>query len=230
MDRIGITEAGDPVFDDSWVKWVYKDKPAILITKNIKLLFEQYPDILTKNVIIHASITGMGGSFIESNVPKPKELIEFLHNIKDKSKIVIRIDPIIPLEMCVKQAKHIMEELSDFARFRVSILDLYPHVRDRFSIGFMDQLRKIYGDKYIHSDCALRKSIIEFMGNVEVCAEPGIECTGCISQQDLDILNIQKIENEFRQREYCVCLGNKYELLKTKKQCPHGCLYCYWKD
>lgn len=31
------------------------------------------------------------------------------------------------------------------------------------------------------------------------------------------------------QRKGCLCPSNKYELLKNKKQCPHGCLYCYWR-
>ena len=27
-----------------------------------------------------------------------------------------------------------------------------------------------------------------------------------------------------------MCYAGKTELLKHKTRCPHGCLYCYWKD
>lgn len=28
----------------------------------------------------------------------------------------------------------------------------------------------------------------------------------------------------------CLCLSCKTELLTCRAQCPHGCLYCYWKS
>ena len=31
------------------------------------------------------------------------------------------------------------------------------------------------------------------------------------------------------QRASCSCLSQKVELLSNKKQCHHGCLYCYWR-
>jgi DNA repair photolyase len=238
----GITENSDPVWDDSWIKWVYeKNQPAILITKDIKTLLQKYTDLLNKNILIHCSITGLGGvSFIEPNTPKPQDLIEFLHTIEKKEKIVIRIDPIFPIKSCIQQAKRIKDQLSDFKRFRVSILDLYPHVRERFkknNPAFYDELRKIYGDKYIHADLELRKAIIKLMGDVEVCGEPydidkspPWNITPCVSQQDLDILGIKEFEQkEFKQREFCGCLSAKKELLK-KGTCKFGCQYCYWKD
>jgi len=69
--KIGITERGDPVFDDSWVAWCKEGKPAILITKDpMKLLnqcIKEFPEN-PPNIILHASITGWGDTPLEPNV------------------------------------------------------------------------------------------------------------------------------------------------------------------
>lgn len=74
------------------------------------------------------------------------------------------------------------------------------------------------------------------------CAEPElakygkygqiIEC-GCISEQDLKILELNipdKISVNMQNRNGCLCLSCKTELLTEKVQCPHKCIYCYWKN
>jgi len=65
----------------------------------------------------------------------------------------------------------------------------------------------------------------------EACAEYTPHQLGCISQKDFDILGIQgKATPAGFQRKGCMCIAGKVELLNSKKRCPHGCLYCYWKD
>jgi len=55
--------------------------------------------------------------------------------------------------------------------------------------------------------------------NVEVCGEPGISCTGCISKLDLDIFGL-KYDGDDRtnQRSVCECLAIKKELLTWNKK------------
>jgi len=65
MNEIGITERGDAALDLGWLPWVEDGKPAILITKDpLKLWKELIGHLLSKkfNIIIHATITGLGGS------------------------------------------------------------------------------------------------------------------------------------------------------------------------
>lgn len=54
-----------------------------------------------------------------------------------------------------------------------------------------------------------------------------------ISDYDLNLLGFSE-EAESNgagyQRKGCMCYAGKTELLKHKTRCPHGCLYCYWKD
>lgn len=56
---------------------------------------------------------------------------------------------------------------------------------------------------------------------------------GCISDYDLNLLGFSEdaeSNGAGYQRKGCMCYAGKTELLKHKTRCPHGCLYCYWKD
>ena len=79
MVQIGITERGDAALNTGWKKWVENGQPAILITKNvIKLIEENKQLLLNGNVIIHATITGLGGTQFEPHVPNYEKVLEFL--------------------------------------------------------------------------------------------------------------------------------------------------------
>jgi DNA repair photolyase len=248
MIKIGITEFIDPVFNNSWEKWALKDKnPIILITKNIKKLLIDYPGIENlDNILFHSTITGYGNSFLEPNVPHPRELLEFLEKLNHKERFIIRIDPIIPIENFIERSFQVFATATMFGfnRFKVSILDLYPHVLKKFEPYFSlsYELKQIYNwdashsisgihKEYMnHAPLDLRLKIINLFENAEVCAEPGIKCSACLSKKDLELFGIKPDirypKNE--QREFCTCLGIKKNFPRnTKEDCPHHCLYCY---
>lgn len=256
MDFIGITERGDAALDDSWKKWVYdKNLPAILITKNAPLLERNHPDIFSKNVIIHATCTGLGGSFIEPNVPYYDEILSWIESKTEeqRKRIVLRVDPIcLPLFLCSNVVqhndKHYFETLMclfNFAeekrlRTRISFLDLYSHVLHRFDVRpeIRDWLAQKYNNE-LHLPLEDRKSFLAWVNKswpllkLEICGEPGLPCDGCVSFTDLDIFGIKYDVNESfygNQRPGCCCLTSKKELLDNKHQCKHGCLYCYWRN
>ena len=237
---IGITERGDAALDDGWVGWVYKEKlPAILITKNAPLLQSKHPDILSQNIILHVTCTGLGNTEIEPNVPDPIDIITWLTGVNEiyRKKLVLRIDPIFFGNIWNKYGGARIMSLFDIAdqlkiRCRISFLDLYPHVRKRLeNVGvhfFYNEMHAPLESRLTFLDRikALHPSL-----DIEVCGEPGMPCTGCISEKDLDILGMEKIPNlpEGGPRPGCKCLAIKRELLTHRKQCPHGCLYCYWR-
>ena len=84
-------------------------------------------------------------------------------------------------------------------------------------------------DFYFHAPLKQRLEIWNKMDKPELCGEPDMETTGCISEIDCRILGVEPIERDFKQRQECLCLGNKQELLNDKKVCPSKCIYCYWK-
>lgn len=252
MEQIGITERGDAALSTRWYNWVLSGKPAILITKNPKKLVEDFyrankKSIFEYNIILHCTVTGLGGSEFEPGVPSFEETKGWLDHLDDHfysapndlDKIVIRVDPIIPLRTqdAIDWIKYAVENYA-FKRYRISFLDYYDHVAarlDKTSIG--ESLRKVYQSE-LHSPLSARKAvyteikgIVESNGaSLEVCGEPGIPCTGCVSKKDCEILKVEIDTDEKGQRPYCACLANKFELLDNKHPCKHGCLYCYWKD
>lgn len=256
MEFVGITERGDAALDDSWKKWVYdKNLPAILITKNAPLLENNYPDILSKNVIIHATCTGLGNSFIEPNVPHYDKILSWIEDKTEeqRKRIVLRVDPIcLPLFLCQDVVQYnnknyfeIIINIFNFAeeyklRTRISFLDLYPHVISRFDER--QDIQKFLMQNYngdLHLPLEDRKSFVAWINKswphlkLEICGEPGLPCDGCVSSIDLNIFGIEYNIDEFsygNQRKGCCCLALKTELLNNKCQCKHGCLYCYWRN
>ena len=270
MTEVGITERGDAALDDSWVPWVYeKNLPAILITKNAPLLEQNHPDIFSKNVIIHATCTGLGETIFEPNVHS-SNIFAWLRELPKEylSKIVLRVDPIcIPLlaydkDIAVPKETTIKTENKDHTyipsrlymsllqlyfdiavelglRVRISFMDLYGHVLARF----LDKpdLYNFLKDSYKGDLHYPLEDRLEFLNLIktdfpsidfEVCGEPGIPCTGCVSVKDLKILNVYNPDEVIpfgEQRPACCCLAAKKELLDNKHPCGHNCIYCYWK-
>lgn len=249
--KIGITEAGDAGLDLSWTKRLDSVDGAVLITKCISPHFLKEVLAHKDKIIIHATFTGYGGTVIEPCVPPPyDEFDAILQLVKagfPKEHIVIRVDPIIPTLKGVRTALSVIETFIDqgFSRYRISVVDMYPHVRDRFKQAGVPLP---YGDYFSPSKEQLRR-VDEMVRiakvywadqngdvpfRIESCAEPGliepIQC-GCISAYDLGLLglDVTEADNTGFQRKHCLCYSGKTELLEHKARCPHGCLYCYWR-
>jgi DNA repair photolyase len=226
---IGITERGDAALDTSWLDWVNKGKPAILITKNPGKLFEHLESHM--NVIVHATITGHGGTVLEPNVPNYLESLSSLLGIIAKiglERIVLRVDPIILTEKGKEVAKLVITTGRWFGikRIRISFLDNYEHVKERFKQANIPMLPYDF-----HAPLNERTAFWEEVGKPEICGEPFMSCTGCVSQLDLDTFGISVEETkQGQQRGTCCCLALKHELLTNKTRCAHKCAYCYWKD
>lgn len=244
---IGITERGDPVFDFNWLPWVQEGNPAILITKNPAKLYEVLTRIKNSknfNVIVHCTITGYGESVIEPNVPLFMKSINGYHDLYKyfgKDRVVLRVDPIIPTEKGIDLAKQVIEHASKIPttqlydgkvnysskvikqRIRISFIDNYDHVKERFRMLEIPELPWDF-----HAPLDLRLKVWEELGKPEVCGEPGITCTGCVSETDCKIFGVEPIDISKGQRKHCACLMNKKELLTVRGRCAHNCAYCYY--
>ena len=234
MTKIGITERGDAGLDLSWADKMDEVDACILITKFPTPVFLELVEKHKDKLIVHTTITGVGGSPIEPNIPKPYELYPLFNTILDilgPEKTVLRIDPIIPTTKGILAAHGVFVALiMREHRTRVSILDNYPHIRQRFIKAGVPPV-----DYKFHTDFKARDDIIRLFGSsVEICAEPGFNSIGCVSQRDAKALGLSLTSEESNtllgQRRGCTCLGIKTELLTKKEPCPYGCLYCYWKD
>lgn len=231
--KIGTTERGDAGLCFAWKEFV---GPKILITKSPQNLCDLSDEDL-KDCIVHCTITGLGESVYEPGVanisvtlPAYKKLVSRLGG----DRVVLRIDPII---LGIDNEENIIKILSEAcSRVRISFLDMYDHVRTRFmknNISIPPEHEKF------HTDLETRKTHLHFMScilrqkckyDIEICGEPGLECSGCVSEKDLQALNIScPLKGKSCQRAECHCAAEKFELLQNKKQCKHKCIYCYWK-
>ena len=235
MDKVGITERGDAGLDFSWVEKIDQTAFSILITKNLNDRFIE--EVLKKKekIIVHATITGMGGTKIEPNVPdldwSISQLRKMITSGFPANQIVLRIDPIFPTERGLQTARSVLVRASglDIKRCRISVVDSYKHVRNRFAatkIPFPEfNLQEAY-------DLVLKTFSPYFdRWDFEACAEGLPFRCGCISDRDAAILGIDAdLIGRKEQRKGCLCPKNKLELLGHCQRCQHQCLYCYWCD
>jgi DNA repair photolyase len=240
--RIGVTESNEIAFNLDAFDRLYKGN--IIITKRLTdKLIEKLVEHQDK-VILHLTVTGMGGTKIEPLVPKVedthKALVKLLEAGFPVSHVVLRVDPIVPTERGMETALDVIATFGGLGikRIRFSFLDNYKHVKSRFK---KEGIPELYGGEF-HApleerlSCAKKiEDIAHDAGfeSIEACGEPGIESISCLSQKDIDILGLTDqitLEGSAEQRESCGCPANKSELLKVKPhQCNNGCLYCYWR-
>lgn len=183
----------------------------------------------------------MGGTVIEPNVPVyTQQLAQVLKLIAagfPEERITVRIDPIVPTEKGLQTAQTVIDA-SPIKRFRISVLDAYPHVRARF---VQHGVPLPYGNNFQASAeqiASMRAWLAKQTSCVfETCAEPdlagtlNVQTKGCVSKDDLQLLGLPT-DGDFLtglQRKNCLCLSCKTELLSRKTPCTHGCLYFYWK-
>ena len=250
--KIGITERGDAGINLSWVSKVNTVDGMILITKNLTETFcLQVLDLYNKGykIIVHCTCTGYGNSSLEPNVPDYKTQLKHLAYLIDMGfpadNCVLRIDPIFPSEKGLNRVREVINYFislnTGVTRIRISIVDEYKHVKERYRQHGWNPL---YGDNFGPSN-----EQVEMVANLlnayaftyEVCAEDYLAkrlrdsmIIGCISPKDLRIMGIPYANsNELsinpQNRKGCHCLSCKTELLTDRKQCPNGCVYCFWK-
>lgn len=252
--KIGITERGDAGITNEWQDNLSRVDGAILITKNITKMFHDFVLIQKDKypLIIHATITGWGGSIVEPNVPNYKQELQALCSLIQEGfpikNCVLRIDPIIPNEAGLKAVTNVLNAYLSISelkgiRIRISLLDEYKHVKERINkIGyssFYSNYRFQPTQQEINKVITiLEPYYIEHQIKFETCAEnklihPMFIHQGCVSNKDIEIMGLSTQEKLYinpQQRNGCLCLSCKTELLNYKHPCKHKCLYCYWKN
>jgi Domain of unknown function (DUF1848) len=234
MVRIGVTEAGDAGLDFAWMNKAHNFDGMILITKHLSYAF--IDRIVKTNAIVHATITGHGGTIYEPNVPPLLISKQHFHKLVERigpDRVVLRIDPIIPTDSGIAKAIYVYQQLHENmdqkTRVIISFMDNYDHVKDRFTEAGLKPL-----EYFFHAPIELRKKVTSYFPDAQLCGEPGFDCVGCVSKKDLEIFGIDIPEIEPKiggfQREECRCLAYKVEMLDKKRRCRSECVYCYWKN
>ena len=248
MKQVGITETYDPCFVIDW--------ETKLLDANIVISKELSDEMIEKllvvgdRVIFHHTVTGQGNTVLEPNVRVPEYEFEQFRKLIARgfpyTHYVLRLDPIILLDArtqanvvkVLDMWKDVVVASKNRIRCRVSVVDMYPHVRRRLAAKDIP----VFYDGMTAPQAVFRrveKLLAPYKGMFmfESCAESGlspelVEPIGCASHKDLYLLGKDSAEYgypERKQRPECMCLAKKQILGVKPGRCPHGCLYCFWK-
>ena len=250
--RFGFTERGDAGVDFSWHRKLAEQSfdGAVVITKKMSPEFNRLMLTAPKPCVLHCTCTGMGGTWLEPNVPPYGEQLDNLKALIDAGfpaeRCVLRIDPIIPCAEGLQAAADVLDGLGKrkipITRVRFSVYDEYRHVKQRLR----DAGRNTFypGDDFYASDDQKRQVadvLRRYPYTYETCAEDWAArldpdrfvVRGCLSKCDLRLMGLDdagQFGENMQNRTGCHCLGCKAEMLACKHRCPNQCLYCYWRD
>lgn len=190
---------------------------------------------------IHFTITGMGGTLLESNVPPWQEMTGLLERLVEyagsAARIRIRFDPIVHLRFADGTTYCNLDRFEPIAAearrqgvtdFSISWMDAYKKVVSRL------QKRDIFDvpvspGRWKKEFDWLESKASEYSIRLHGCCVPGMPVSRCIDGELLSGLHPEKLPCSTRkargQRAACGCTES-FDI-GWYNPCPHGCLYCY---
>lgn len=251
MKQIGITETFDPCFVPDWETKLLDAN--IIISKELTDEMIEKLLIVQDKVIFHHTVTGFGGTEFEPGVKLPEvEFVQFKKLIErgfPLSHYVLRVDPILCFsESHMKTVLVVLDMWKSYLitqdttlRCRISIVDIYDHVRQRLKdeANFEVPWQGFHAPKVVFDHVINSLKPYTDIFDFEACAETQqrmpsdfIHYCGCASYADLMLLDKEISEYgypEKGQRKECMCLAKKQILGVKPGRCQHRCAYCFWK-
>lgn len=193
-------------------------------------------------VFLHWTVTGLGGSFLEPNVPPPAEqltlLLEIVACLGDPRRVHWRYDPLISAHRGPQHVSnvdlHLFRSLAEpFAAagvpvVHISFVTLYPKVVRRLALAgvvveeFSPETRRVLLDQMATTATGLGMKLA-------TCCEPGHPTGRCIDGDLLAALHPTRepcsAARARGQRELCGCTVSLD--IGRYLPCPNQCLYCY---
>jgi len=195
----------------------------------------QYP------MYLHVTITGMGSTVLEPNVPPSRETLALLgplvDYVGDPARIRIRFDPIVHLQLPDG------ETFCNLDRFESIAKEAHTHgIRD-FSISWMAAYKKVVSrlrkrgiaeipvsdEQRTEELGRLSERASRYPITLHGCCVPGMPVSRCIDGELLARLHPEQSpcssQKAKGQRTACGCTESLD--IGWYHPCPHGCLYCY---
>lgn len=150
----------DPTLTYEWV-----EKLTDINIINTKNLTQEFCDIVLKNkhrIFLHVTLTGMGKTPFEPNIPSVKTMFDYLKYLVNNgfpvNQILIIINPILPNDNGLKALKLLLKVLTEYKDLRLrwirTNLLTYKTVADLFDSKFKQDKKNLkhykeFGGKYI---------------------------------------------------------------------------------
>ena len=255
-----ITDLSDPAIYPAKVrkaiKYSNEDDRFNLITKNpgpIKdEIFAKLSGEQLNKIILQVSVTGLGHTNWEPNVPSPEDVFAIIKTIRDEYAevpVTLRYDPIIPGINDTQKCFQAFATKAGSLRVEgvtASVLDVYPHRRLRINnmyAHYHKDINDYYPNNTKHASDSYRENTLTVLKNeltvhgisLSVCCEKNIAlkatptCEGGCDWWNLVDGWATVIEvTPGYQRGGCTC-PKATQLLTYANLCHHDCVYCYRK-
>ena len=213
-----------------------KSPGNLLRNKSLRKTLEKYDQIF-----LHFTITGMGGTFLESGIPHINQAISFLPDIVrflgDPRRLRVRFDPIVHLKLPdgtyytnLKYFVRVAEAAKNVEARNIIIswMDPYPKVIRRLKKYSITALPVSEEKWQKEADWIFREA--ERIGvNVSGCCVPQLPVSRCIDGKLLTELHPKHLPASQKkakgQRPRCGCTESWD--IGWYNPCPGKCLYCY---
>jgi len=213
-----------------------KSPSNLLRNESLRKTLERYDQIF-----LHFTITGMGGSFLESGIPSTDQTISILPDIvkflKDPRRLRVRFDPIVHLKLPdgtdYTNLKHFVRVAEaarsvDVRNIIISWMDPYPKVLRRLKKYEIEVLSVSEDQWENEADWIFREA--ERMGvTISGCCVPRLSISCCIDGKLLTELHPKHLPASQKkargQRPRCGCTESWD--IGWYNPCPGACLYCY---
>ena len=224
----------------------------VLWSKNFTNLIENRSSLSSAlekydQIYLHFTITGLGGTFIEKDVPCPSSALSQLESLIEitgmPERITVRFDPVVYWRKEEKTMTnlHFFEKLAPVLYARG-----IRNVRFSFAQWYSKAVRRSskYGFFYIDPTPEEKKNETQILARIAKtqnlslfsCSQnflssiPGVRLSACIDGAHLQVLHPQKepvsIKKDRSQRAECRCTES-VDIGSYTQFCPHSCFYCY---
>ncbi len=215
-------EYGPDIF---WVLW----------TKNPRNILLNYSALDFKRTALQLTVTGLGGTLVEPNVPSPSGVWEDMDRLIESglnpALVNWRMDPIIPgfhtarmVHTLARRAKTL-----GLTRCTISFITFYDHVKKRWPEG-------LEAERDPAQQMEIADMIRDILGGYGIalygCAQPWlsglITPSKCIDGGYYSGVTGFTFETEKDpiQRKECGCTKS-VDIGRYRAACGHGCRYCY---
>lgn len=197
--------------------------------------------VLTSNIqntALHLTVSGWGGSWLESGVETPEKEIKALLGLLKlypSERVTVRVDPVVPTVEGMAKAVQVLAAIPKDVRVISSIIQLYKNMYnlfDRLEIDKRYYTHKVGNVLFPSQQYAQWVySQLTPYHNISVCGHPyvidGCDHDGCVDGRTCHLLGMLPVNMTGKQRQGCKCQAQKRQLLTYSDMCKHGCLYCY---